>query len=77
MSAADEIKALREEIAKQAEDIKALTAAMLQLAVNTPQPYYYPVSYYPQPQSPPYWWQTPQYPLITYSTSTSNISGSL
>ena len=58
MAQRDELKALRDEIAELHKKIEALTEAMLQLAVNTPQPYYYPVpSVFPQPI----------YPYITYS----------
>ena len=72
MARADELKALSDEIAELHKKIEALTAAMLQLAVNTPQPYYYPVLTPYTPPLNPYW---PPYPSITYSGNTCGGGG--
>jgi hypothetical protein len=68
MTAREEVKALREEVAKLKDDIAALTAAMLQPAVNTPY-HYVPYSPYVPPCNPYPWpvvwhggntWEGPQ-----------------
>lgn len=80
MTAREEIKELRDEVAELRKQLSAMAVAMAQLAAYRPVQYVQPIQYVPYVQPTPYvrpWqWQPQSWPLITYSSGAQSANQS-